>query len=205
MFYISSQQIDGLLRLGFSVPQINELLGVSVSTITSRLRRYGLSVRQTYSTISDEELHPLVPRISSVHLNAGYRFILSLLRTVGHKVTERRVRDCLRRVDPVSVAYRHSRRGTIDIRRYSVPYPNAVWHVDGNMSLFRWSFVVHGAVDGYSRLVTYLHCSTNNRSETVLKEFIRAGHRFGFPSRIHSDMGGENVQLSHYNYDFVER
>lgn len=169
-----------------------------MSTVTRRLRTYGLSVRQTYSVMSDQQLNELVRRISCAHPNAGYRFVCSLLATMGHRVPERRVRDCLRRVDPVSVAYRHSRRGTVDRRQYSVPYPNALWHVDGNMSLIRWGFVVHGAIDGYSRLITYLHCSTNNRSETVLRQFIQAGEQFGYPSRTRSDMGGENIQLAHF-------
>ncbi len=39
-----------------------------------------------------------------------------------------------------------------------VPHPNAVCHIDGNMSLIRWGFVIHGGIDGYSRMVTYLSC-----------------------------------------------
>ncbi len=137
-----------------------ELLGVSVSTVTRRLRNYGLSVRQMYSDITDTQLNELVSTINHQFPNAGYRIASSLLQGMGHRVPERRVRESMRLVDPISVAYRHSRRGTVDRRRYNVPYPNAMWHVDGNMSLIRWGFVVHGAVDGYSRLITYLHCST---------------------------------------------
>ena len=56
--------------------------------------------------------------------------------------------------------------------------------------------VVHGAVDGYSRLVVYLHCSNNNRAETVLQLFQTAINHYGLPSRLLTDKGGENVDVS---------
>lgn len=34
---------------------------------------------------------------------------------------------------------------------------------------FRWKFVVHGGIDGYSRLIVYLQCSGNNRAGTVMQ------------------------------------
>ena len=43
---------------------------------------------------------------------------------------------------------------------------------------FRWRLVVHGGVDGYSRIPVYLHCSDNNKADTVLpqvKVFITKG------------------------------
>ena len=35
----------------------------------------------------------------------------------------------------------------------------------------RWKMVVHGGVDGYSRVIVYLKCSNDNRAETVLQLF----------------------------------
>lgn len=57
---------------------------------------------------------------------------------------------------------------------------------------FRWRIVIHGAIDGYSRLVVFLHASNNNRSSTVLSSFIRAVVSYGVPSRVRTDRGGEN-------------
>ena len=54
----------------------------------------------------------------------------------------------------------------------------------------RCRLVLHGGIDGYSRLV-YLHCSTDNRASTVL-ELLRATFKFGFPSHVRSDKGSEN-------------
>ena len=32
---------------------------------------------------------------------------------------------------------------------------------DGHHKLIRWRFASHGKIDGYSHMITYLHCSTD--------------------------------------------
>ncbi len=44
--------------------------------------------------------------------------------------------------------------------------------------------------------VTGLQASTNNRSSTVLSLFLEATKRFGEPSHVRGDRGGENVDVS---------
>ena len=51
---------------------------------------------------------------------------------------------------------------------------------------------MHGGIDGYSRMIVYLHASDNNRSDTVAGLFRDATFEFGVPSRARSDRGGEN-------------
>ena len=43
--------------------------------------------------------------------------------------------------------------------------------------------------------VTFLHCSTNNRSGTVVDLFLNATQEYGWPSRVRTDHGGENTQV----------
>lgn len=50
-------------------------------------------------------------------------------------------------------------------------------------------------IDGHSRLITYLKCSDNTAS-TVLRLFIQATREHGFPSRVRSDYGMENVEVA---------
>ena len=55
-FQISPIQLEFLINNSFSVPQIAQLLGVSVSTIRRRMLSFNMSIRTTYSFISDTDL-----------------------------------------------------------------------------------------------------------------------------------------------------
>ena len=76
--------------------------------------------------------------------------------------------------------------------------PNSLWHVDGHHKLVRWHIVIHGGIDGFSRVVTYLQAANNNRAETALSAFLRGVEEYGLPSRVRSDHGGENVDIAQY-------
>ena len=96
-------------------------------------------------------------------------------------------------IDPENPALRRS----IAIRRriYHVDGPNSVWHLDGHHKLIRWKFVTHGAIDGYSRTITFLQCADNNRTSTVLSAFMDAVYIHGLPERIRTDLGGEIIEV----------
>lgn len=65
--------------------------------------------------------------------------------------------------------------------------------------------MIHGGIDGYSRLVVYLRASTNNRAEAVFQNFLEAVDKYGLPSRVRSDRGGENVAVANYMLLHPER
>ena len=73
-----------------------------------------------------------------------------------------------------------------------------MWHIDGHHSLVKWRVVIHGGIDGYSRLIVFLHASTNNCAATVFQLFFKATQVFGVPSRVRSDKGGENVDVCYF-------
>ena len=58
--------------------------------------------------------------------------------------------------------------------------------------------MIHGGIDGFSRLVVYLHASTNNRASTVLALFREAISYRNVPSRVRSDRGLENVEVGRF-------
>ena len=79
-----------------------------------------------------------------------------------------------------------------------VIYPIFLNHTDGHHKLIRWRLVTHAGVDGYSRLIVYLKCSTNNLASTVYELFLRAIQQYHLPSRVRSDQGGENILVAQH-------
>lgn len=53
-------------------------------------------------------------------------------------------------------------------------------------------------IDGYSRILVFIHCSTNNTAGIVLGLFQTAVDLFGLPSRVRTDKGGESVSVAGY-------
>lgn len=55
--------------------------------------------------------------------------------------------------------------------------------------------VIHGGVDGFTRIPVFLKCSTNNRAETMFAAFKVGVLEFGLPQKVRSDKGGENAHV----------
>ena len=36
-------------------------------------------------------------------------------------------------------------------------------------NLYRWHFVIYGGIDGFSQMIMFLQCNTNNKAATVLR------------------------------------
>jgi hypothetical protein len=113
------------------------------------------------------------------------------LKSQGIPCSRDQVRRVLRQLDPAAVDAQAVQ--TIQRREYHVPFPNSMWHIDGHHKLFRWRMFIHGGIDGYSRLITYLGAADNNRAETVTDLFLGAVKEWGYPQRVRADFGGEDL------------
>ena len=144
--------------------------------------------------LPDEELDEIVRGLISDHgRTTGQGYVGGYIKALGLRIQRKRLRESMARVDPQNTALRW---GVVVSRRtYQVPWPNSLWHLDGHHALIRWKIVVHGCIDGFSRIIMFLRCNSNNRAETVLNLFLDALNRDGnlWPSRIRVDKGVENV------------
>lgn len=115
------------------------------------------------------------------------------LRSLGIRIQQKRLIKTLVRVDQENSRLRWA--CLINRRKYNIPGPNSLWHADRHHSFINWGFVIHGAVDGFVRVVVYLKCAANNKSETVISLFQEDTLHFGIPSPLRSGKDGENVLL----------
>ena len=190
---VNIPQVERLVELGIPLTSISSTLGISRTTLWRRLSKLGLCV-QRFTTIDDSTLDSIIEGLVNRFPNAGIEMITGYLRSANIFLTRSRIRNSLVRVSPAGMILRQL---TTTVRRvYSVPAPNSLWHIDGLHCLIRWRLVIHGGVDGFSRLIVYLKCSENNRADTVLELFLHAVRHYGWPSHVRSDLGMENIEVA---------
>ena len=189
------EQVELLRSSEFTWEEVAQILGISRTTLWRRVQELGIPMCK-YSDISDHELDHLVRDIQCNNPNIGTCMVQGYLKSRGIFIQRHRIRGSVLRTNPIRALTRWQQ--VISRRSYSVPGPNSLWHIDGHHSLVRWRFVVHGSIDGFSRMVTYLSCNTNNRATTVLQLFGKATMEMGIPSRVRSDKGGENILVCYF-------
>ncbi|ROI15247.1 hypothetical protein DPX16_1400 [Anabarilius grahami] len=190
-FSITEEQLRFLIEYNFSTKQMADILCVSRRTVKRRLREFSISLRDRYTDLSDSDLDNRVREVVGGNDELGAESVWARLAGQGIVVQRHRVRQSLIRANPVGAAQRVTTR-RLHRRVYQVAGPNSLWHLDGNHKLIRWRIVIHGGIDGYSRLVVFLKASSNNRSDTVFHSFVEAIGQYGLPSRVRCDNGGEN-------------
>jgi hypothetical protein len=124
-------------------------LKVHRHTLRKKMKFYGVS--RKFEDMSDNDLDLLVTTFKAEKPNSGLRYLIGFLRRHGLRVQKERVRQSLRRVDGLGQELR--RRKTIQRRKYKVPRPNFLWHLDGHHKLIWWGIVIHGLIDGFCRSV----------------------------------------------------
>ena len=138
---IRKEQLEFFRSMHFNWSDI-ATLGISVSTITRKRRERQLNDESPqWIPISDEELDSIVREISKTTPNLGECRLMGTIRSRGIHIQRTRIRDSLRRVDPVRAALRW--QPLIYRKKYSVPCPNALWHIDGNHKLICYRFIIH--------------------------------------------------------------
>ena len=161
---VNLEQVELLRGCGYTWVEVADCLNVSRSTIWRRLKEMDVSL-ETFSDISDSDLDDIVGRFHHGSRNIGQAMIQGLLLQQGIHVQRYRVRESIARTDPIGRSLRW--HPAVQRRSYSVQGANSLWHIDGHHSLVRWRFVIHRGIDGYSRLIVYLNCNTNEKHFTV--------------------------------------
>ncbi|KAF4621495.1 hypothetical protein D9613_001244 [Agrocybe pediades] len=195
---ITREVIEDALSSGRRISQsaLAKVLGVHRHTLRAKIKEYGLSI-PSYSDVGDEELDEIIRAYRIQHPDAGRGYMLGHLRSKYRlRIQRQRIIESMKRVDSLG----QSMRSTVSRKKkhptYSVPRPNALWHIDGHHKLIQWGIVIHGVADGYTRKATGMRASNNNRSDTVLKMYTEALLKHGIPSRARGDRGGENRDVS---------
>ena len=108
-FVIPRQQLLYLVENHFTVPQMSEMLGVSVRTLHRRLSQYGLSIHSQYSELTDNDLDRLIKSIHDQFPMCGYRQMNGHLLSQGFRIQQWRIRDSQRRICPEGTMMRQLR------------------------------------------------------------------------------------------------
>ena len=136
-FAVYPEQLLFLIEIGFSVPQMADMIGVSVRTIRRRMSDFGLAIRAQYSAISDTDLDRIVSEIQTLFPMCGNRQMRGHLLSRGYRIQQSRIRESQRRVDPNGAIIRCLH--VVNRREYSVPSPRSLYHIDGHHKLIRCS------------------------------------------------------------------
>uniref|UniRef100_A0A1A8AUB6 Integrase core domain-containing protein n=2 Tax=Nothobranchius furzeri TaxID=105023 RepID=A0A1A8AUB6_NOTFU len=199
-YMVNKECLQNLVDLDLSIPSISAVMGISKSTVKRALRENDISIRRSYSSISDDQLDDIVGSIKITAPNIGSRMLKGRLRALGHCITWTRIWASLKRVDALGVATRATLVGCVVRRSYTVQAPLSLVHVDTNHKLIRYGFVIFGGIDGFSRKIMYLDASTDNKASTALGLFLGSVEKNGLPLRVRGDQGVENVDIARYMF-----
>ena len=132
-FMVAPQQLEYLRSLSFSWTEITSLLGVSRMTVYRRRAECGLLDDQR-DTLSDADLDTLITELRQDLPYSGQSVILGHLRNLGYYTNRVRVRESIRRTDPLNTPQRWG-GGAHQRRPYSVAGPNSLWHLGMKMHI----------------------------------------------------------------------
>ena len=137
-YAIKQEQLMFLRELRLTWTTIAAMFGISRRTMYNIRAEFGLVGTEytAFSDISDEDLKTAVSDIKQIMPDIGQSMLKGVLSSRGIEIPTVRLRECLAELDPINTALRWA--GPISRRAYSVPHPNALWHMDGNHKLIRY-------------------------------------------------------------------
>jgi hypothetical protein len=131
-------------------------------------------------SVGDDELSQIIRDYLNEHPFIGRIFLAGHLLSEKLFVPLTQLRRVTELVDPEGLTHRKTGQ-RLKRREYNIVRPHHLWHIDGHHALDRWGLVTHGAIDGASRVVLYLHCADNNLPATPLEQFVIACHTYQIP------------------------
>ncbi|KAJ8692156.1 hypothetical protein PTI98_009494 [Pleurotus ostreatus] len=177
-----------------SIAKLARLLNVSRQTLYTQLKEH--NIHHEFDKLTNGELDTIVQKSREVRPTSGLRYLQGFLSHQGLRIQKTRISEALQRAS--GLGQKVKQQTVIKRRVYEVSRPNALWHIDGHHKLIHWGIVIFGVVDGYSRMITGLRASDNNRADTALSVFLEAVENHGQPSRVRGDRGRENKGIAVY-------
>ena len=140
-----------------------------MSTLRRHLKSLGLLRRKTQSDLLQVALF-LQEQFNQYGMLHGYKLMHLKCIQAGLVVTQTTIRHLLLLLDPRGVQLR--KRNRLRRRLYINAGPNFLWHVDSYDKLKPYGICINGAVDGFSRMVIWLHAYTTSSNPRVISAYF---------------------------------
>eukprot|EP00794_Sanderia_malayensis_P014819 gene14819-16359_t len=100
-FIVSQAQVEGLRAIGMNWTEIASLLGISVRTLWHKRQLFQNFMDMEFNDMSNDELDGVVAETIRISPSSGETMVAGALRSRGIKVQRWRIRDSMKRVDPI--------------------------------------------------------------------------------------------------------
>lgn len=169
------------------------LIIISLRHLKRILKQMGLKRKNIPEASTGDMLVAVLTELSASGCCLGYRTLHTRLQQIyGLHIKQKTVLQLLNILDPIGIEQRKKHR--LRRRRYTVPGPNFLWHLDGYDKLKPFGFAIHGCIDGFSRKILWLEvASSNNNPRIIASYYLNTIKQLGFlPTALRSDRGTEN-------------
>lgn len=197
---IAIEKVQEMRDRGLRWIFIAALLDVHPNTLLNWRKEHSFDQEDPLVETNDQELDEVMAAFLDSQGERGDALCRGHLLALGIRCSRERMRASIHRVDAVAREARgNPKKKRVD---YNVFRPHHLWHHDGWHKLkLLAGIVVHGCIDGATRLAIYIVATDNNRADTVLDIFRHATgpeEHNQLPSRLRGDHGGENRRVAEY-------